>query len=40
MRADELLDAGDLDGQTVWKRILAVVEELLSKEPLEGVKVH
>ena len=29
IRADELLDAGDLDGQTVWKQILAAVEELL-----------
>ena len=29
IRADELLDAGDLDGQTVWKRILAAIEELL-----------
>ena len=30
MRADELLDAGDLDRQGVWKRILATVDELLS----------
>ena len=40
IRADELLDAGDLDGQTVWKRILAAVEELQSKEPPEGARVH
>jgi len=40
MRADELLDAGDMDGQAVWKRILAAVEELLAKEPPEGAKVH
>ena len=32
MRADELLDAGDIDGQATWKRILAAVEDLLSKE--------
>jgi hypothetical protein len=25
MRADELLDAGDLDGQAVWKRVLAAI---------------
>ena len=30
-RADELLEAGDLDGQAVWKRILAATEELLWK---------
>lgn len=29
MRADELLAAGDVDGQMVWKRILRAVEELL-----------
>ena len=28
MRADELLDAGDMDGQAVWKQILAAIEEL------------
>lgn len=40
MRADELLNAGDMDGQAVWKLILAAIEELLSKEPPEGVGVH
>jgi hypothetical protein len=40
MRADELFDAGDLDGQAVWKRILAAVDELLSEERPEGVEVH
>ena len=40
MRADELLDAGDMDGQAVWKKILAAIEELQSKEPPEGVAVH
>lgn len=30
MRADELLDAGDLDRQGVWKRILAAVDELMA----------
>ncbi len=28
MRADGLLDKGDLDGYAVWKRILRAVEEL------------
>ena len=40
MRADELLDAGDMDGQAVWKRILAAVEELQSKELPERAEVH
>jgi hypothetical protein len=34
MRADELLDAGDIDGQAVWKQILAAIEELLSGDRL------
>ncbi len=40
MRADELLEAGDLDGYTVWKRILRAVEELQRAEPGPGVRVH
>ena len=40
MRTDELLDAGDLGGQAVWRRILAAVEELLLEDRPEGVKVH
>ena len=28
MRADAMLDKGDLDGCAVWKRILRAVEEL------------
>ncbi len=40
MRADELLEAGDLDGQAIWKRILWAVDELLSKDRPEGTEVH
>ena len=40
MRADELLEAGDLDGQAVWKRILKAIEELQSKERPEGKQLH
>ena len=29
MRADELMDAGDMDGRAVWMRIKAAVEKLL-----------
>lgn len=38
IRADEMLDAGDLEGQAVWKAILKAVIELVSKQP-EGT-VH
>ncbi len=38
MRADELLEAGDLDGCAVWRRILRAVEELQRVKP-EG-RVH
>ncbi|MBL6948733.1 MAG: hypothetical protein ISR51_08655 [Rhodospirillales bacterium] len=40
MRADELLDAGDLDGQAVWKRVLAAVDKSLSEKRPEGTEVH
>ena len=39
MKADALLEAGDINGQATWKRILAAVEELLLEErqgALEG----
>ncbi len=39
LRADELLDQGDLDGQRVWMRIRAAVVELLGERP-EGEAVH
>ncbi len=31
MRADARLEAGDLDGYAVWKRVAKVAAELLSK---------
>lgn len=40
MRADKMLEAGDLDGLATWKRILKAVEETLSKERPEGAGVH
>ncbi len=33
MRADRMLEKGDLDGQAVWKRILKAVEELSRELP-------
>ncbi len=38
MNADGMLERGDLDGYTVWRRILRAVEELQRMEP-DG-KVH
>ncbi len=40
MRADAMLEKGDLDGAAVWKRIVKAVEELLSKERPAGVTVQ
>ncbi len=40
MRADAMLDKGDLDGFLVWKRVLKAVEELLREEPREGERVN
>jgi hypothetical protein len=40
MRTDELLDAGDLDGVAVWRRIIRAIEELQRKEPREGEAVN
>lgn len=33
IRADAMLDRGDLDGQAVWKRIVAAIGELMAKTP-------
>ncbi len=40
MRADAMLDKGDLDGYAVWRRILRAAGELLSKERLVGMTVQ
>ena len=40
MRADAMLEAGDLDGYAVWRRILRAVEELQGTGPEPGVRVH
>ncbi len=40
MRADAMLDKGDLGGYAVWKRILRAVEELQRAEPGPGGAVH
>ena len=40
MRAEAMLDKGDLDGCAVWKRLVKAVEKLLSKERPDGAPVQ
>ncbi len=40
MRADELMEAGDMEGEAVWLRIVKAIEELLSEERPEDAEVH
>ncbi len=40
MRADEMLEKGDLGGYAVWKRILRAVEELQRMEPAARGRLH
>ncbi len=40
MRADAMLEKGDLDGYDVWKRIQRSVEELKGRVPKSGEAVH
>jgi hypothetical protein len=39
-RADESLEAGDLHGHAVFKRILMAVQELQHAQPAPGARVH
>lgn len=39
-RASEMLDANDVDGYAVWKRILRAVEEMRRTEPEAGTVVQ
>ena len=40
LRADELMEAGEMEGQAVWLRIVKAVEELLSEERPDDAEVH
>ncbi len=40
MRADELMEAGDMEGRAVWLRIVKAIEELQSQERPDGAEVH
>jgi hypothetical protein len=40
-RADEMLEAGDMEGRRVWQRVVEAVRELSdTKPPGDGVLVH
>ncbi len=40
MRADAMLEKGDLEGLAVWKRILRAVEEVQRKERKLSESMH
>jgi len=40
MRADAMLEVGDVGGYAVWRRILRAMEELQGVEPKSGDAVH
>ncbi len=40
IRADAMLEAGDLDGYAVWRRILRAVGKLQDTAPKSGEVVH
>ncbi len=40
MRADELMEAGDMEGVAVWLRIVKAVEKLLSEERPDDAEAH
>jgi hypothetical protein len=40
MRADALLEAGDLDGQKVWLRVIEAIKALLSASASPGSALH
>ena len=40
MRAAAMLEASDLNGYAVWKRILRAVEEIQGTTPKSGEAVH
>ena len=40
MKADQMLEAGDLDGLATWNRILRAIEELRAGKRPEGANFH
>ncbi len=40
MRADAMLEKGDMAGAATWRRIVKAVEELQRQEPGPGERAH
>ena len=40
MKADELLEKGDVEGQAIWKRVIAAVNELQRDKAADGETTH
>ena len=40
MRADAMLETGDMDGAGVWRRIVKAIDELQRQEPGPGERRH
>ena len=40
MRADAVLEKGDMQGAATWRRIVKAVEELQRQEPGPGERAH
>ena len=40
MKAHQLLDRGDMDGYTMWTRIVDAVDELFAGRPARAVPLH
>ncbi len=40
MKADAMLDKGDMDGRAVWLRVVRAVEELLATGRRDDAPVH
>ena len=40
LKADAMLDKGDLDGAAVWRQIVAAVNDLQREEPGPGERRH
>ena len=40
MKADAMLDKGDMDGRAVWLRVVRAVEELLDTRPKDQESTH
>jgi hypothetical protein len=39
-RADSFLEAGDMEGSAVWRRVLKAIKEIRREEPREGEAVN